>query len=173
MGWWIAALAVVAFLALYAWWTARRLDRLHRRLDAAAAALDEQLVHRAEAAAASGEPALAAVALAAQATAGRLDAAREAAENALNDAILLSLAARGPAPDERFAGLLDEAARAAFARRFFNDAVRDVLVVRDRRVVRWGHLAGRAPRPAYLELDDGLLPVVPPVGRSAVPATET
>jgi hypothetical protein len=37
--------------------------------------------------------------------------------------------------------------------------VRDALVIRDRRVVRWLRLAGRAPHPAYFEMDDEELPV--------------
>jgi hypothetical protein len=52
----------------------------------------------------------------------------------------------------------DEALRATFARRFHNDAVRDALVVRDRRLVRWLRLAGSAPHPAYFEMDDEELP---------------
>jgi len=47
-------LAMVGLLAvlhvLYSTWTARRLDRLHARVDAATAALDRQLRYRAEAA---------------------------------------------------------------------------------------------------------------------------
>jgi len=42
----VAVLGVVALLVLYAMWTARRLDRLHARVDAAAAALDGQLARR-------------------------------------------------------------------------------------------------------------------------------
>jgi hypothetical protein len=52
----------------------------------------------------------------------------------------------------------DDALRASIARRFYNDTVRDALVVRDRRVVRWLALAGRAPHPAYFEMDDEELP---------------
>jgi hypothetical protein len=44
------------------------------------------------------------------------------------------------------------------ARRFYNDTVRDALVVRDKRVVRWLGLAGHAPHPAYFEMDDEELP---------------
>jgi hypothetical protein len=52
----------------------------------------------------------------------------------------------------------DDALRASIARRFYNDTVRDALVVRDRRVVRWLALAGHAPHPAYFEMDDEELP---------------
>ena len=65
--------------------------------------------------------------------------------------------------------LHDEALRATFARRFYNDTVRDALVVRDRRVVRWLRLAGSAPHPAYFEMDDEELAVAErsrlPLGR--------
>ena len=51
-----ALLALVGLLAVlhvvYATWTAKRLDRLHARVDAATAALDGQLRQRAEALAA-------------------------------------------------------------------------------------------------------------------------
>jgi hypothetical protein len=35
-----------------------------------------------------------------------------------------------------------------------NDAVRDTLALRSRRLVRWLHLAGTAPMPAYFEIAD-------------------
>ncbi len=38
------------------------------------------------------------------------------------------------------------------ARRVHNDAVRDTLMLRRRRVARWLGLAGRAPRPRYFEI---------------------
>jgi len=171
MVWWVAAVvAVIAILALYAWWTARRLDRLHARLDAAAAALDEQLVRRAEAAeasAGSAQLALRAAADAALASRGSLDGEREETENELGAAVTDAVEAGPLVAGSQLAELLDQATRAAVARRFYNDTVRDVLVVRDRRVVRWLHLAGRAPLPSYLELDDGVLPPVPQPTRQA------
>ena len=47
-GWWWLAVAgaLVALLALYLSMTAGRLDRLHRRIDAAETALDVQLLKR-------------------------------------------------------------------------------------------------------------------------------
>jgi hypothetical protein len=169
--------AVVVLIGGYAWWTARRLDRLHVRLDAAAAGLDDQLGRRAAAALGlvefgpigSGDDAdrrqLGAAVSAALALMGRIDQPREAVENDLGDAIASIVAdadLRDPeAVPATVVELLEQATRATFARRFYNDAVRDVLVVRDRRVVRWLHLSGRAPRPSYVELDEGLLPPVP------------
>ena len=148
--------AVAAFLvanAHYLIWTARRLDRMHRRLDAAAAALDAQLRARADAAAtfASGVrgPArreLAEAATGALAVEG-LGHDREAAESTLSRAL------------QGLAGDLDTdvvvaVTRTTFARRFHNDAVRDALVVRRRRVVRYLRLAGSARLPSFFEMDD-------------------
>jgi hypothetical protein len=165
------ALVVIAALVLYASWAARRLDRLHARLDAAGTALDAQLQRRAVTARAFGgvvnlDPSiaaeLAATANEAASTSG-LGRNREIAEHALTRALAVAVAGateRGaPASGTALTEMHDEALRATFARRFYNDAVRDVLVVRDRRVVRWLRLAGRAPRPAYFEMDDEELAV--------------
>jgi hypothetical protein len=154
----VALGAVVLLLGLYAAWTARRLDRLHARLDAAAAALDAQLRARAEAAArfaAEGHLARDAVAGLAQAAAAAAEAAglgheRESVENALSRA--LTAAGDDVAAEPVGFALAEAVTRASFARRFHNDAVRDVVVVRRRRIVRYLRLAGRAPLPAYFEV---------------------
>lgn len=197
MALWVGiAIILVALICFYAWWTARRLDRLHTRLDSAAIALDGQLVRRAEAAAVAAgmllvdeTPAvgrgdelqtdvtrLADTARAALVCRGRLDRDRETVENALSTAATEVAEPRVGRVDatsgEALSALIDQATRAAFARRFYNDAVRDVLVVRDRRVVRWLHLAGRAPLPSYLEMDDGSLPSLPPLTGSSLTAAE-
>jgi hypothetical protein len=148
------AALLVAAIAWYAVWTAGRLDRLHRRVDAAAAALDGQLRRRAETAARfaaqrrRGTGELTAAAAAALHCDG-LGHDREQVENALSRAITSLPRLEGD--------LLDEATRAAFARRFYNDTVRDVLVVRRRRIVRYLRLAGHAPLPAFFELDEPAL----------------
>jgi len=150
--------AVALLLVVYGFWTARRLDRLHARLDAAAAALDAQLRARAEGAArfaAEGDlprEGVAELALAAEiaAEAPGLGHDREAVENRLSRA-LREVTGEAGADAAGFA-LADTATRASFARRFHNDAVRDVLVVRKRRIVRYLRLAGRAPLPAYFEI---------------------
>jgi hypothetical protein len=159
---WLATLSIlVVALGVYASWAAKRLDRLHRRLDTTAGALDDQLRSRARTVArvaATGglpNPAAEALARAAAAAVGEpgLGSAREAVENALSRE--LSDAARGlPESSGALADLADAVTRASFARRFYNDAVRDVLVVRRRRIVRLLHLAGHAPRPMYFEIED-------------------
>jgi hypothetical protein len=170
VGYVVAALVVVALLVLYAHWTARRLDRLHARVDAAATALDAQLLRRASmtAAFASVMPFSPSTATALVDSAGEavrirgLGQDREVAENAvtrsLTDAVAISPDSFSE-PSTAAREMHDEALRATFARRFYNDSVRDALVVRDRRVVRWMRLAGRAPLPAYFEMVDEELPV--------------
>jgi hypothetical protein len=137
--------------------------------DAAAAALDAQLGRRSLTAATFAarvplppELALALSTAAAEASiATGLRHDREAAENALTRA-LTRVGAVVPevftAPTEAGTDMHDEALRASFARRFHNDAVRDALVVRDRRLVRWLRLAGSAAHPSYFEMDDEELP---------------
>lgn len=179
MVWLAVAAIVVVALGLYAHWAARRLDRLHRRLDAAAAALDDQLRTRAELAAvlatgaAARAPSLAAglAADAADARARRgLDHDRELAESALSRLLVDAVAVLGadPASADVVAAAVDAHLRVGFARSFHNDAVRDALVVRRRWIVRLMHLAGHAPRPAYFEIDAA--PVeIPRAGAVAAP----
>jgi hypothetical protein len=50
--------------------------------------------------------------------------------------------------------LVDAEQLVILARRVHNDAVRDTLGLRSRRLVRWLHLAGTAPLPAYFEIAD-------------------
>lgn len=155
-----ALLGFVGLLAVlhvvYATWTAKRLDRLHARVDAATTALDGQLRQRAEAAQAFARSSrrvaardLADAAEAALTTPG-LGHDREAAESALSRA----LQALGGEAD---ADLVEVVLRTGFARRFHNDAVRDALVVRRRRIVRWFRLAGTARLPSFFEMDEPAL----------------
>ena len=157
--------AVLAVVALYCLYTARRLDRLHARIDAAAAALDAQLRKRCDAVAAAGRRAVRESAADAS-HAARVGARREVAglasrprgrrERAV-DARSHALVDERPrvflSPSQAAVEVHDEALRAAIARRFYNDTVRDALVVRDRRVVRW--LAPGRPRAASGVLRDG------------------
>jgi hypothetical protein len=162
----IAVAVAAVLLAVYASWTAGRLDRLHARVDAAAVALDDKLRTRAEAAAklaTTTQLPRAAVTDLAQAAAGAagavgLDHARETLENALSRALKEASASLSPTAPET-AALIDVVTRVSFARRFHNDAVRDALALRRRWVVRLLHLAGHAVRPAYFEIDDTALAI--------------
>ena len=158
---------VVLLLIVYAFWTASRLDRLHARVDAAAAALDAQLRARADAATRCGTdcpltPSVAAdlerSAAAARDVSG-LGHDREEVENALSRA-LTDVDGDVAGTPAGFA-IADAATRASFARRFHNDAVRDVLVVRRRRIVRYLRLAGRAPLPSYFEMVEPVMSGTP------------
>ena len=156
----VIGIVVALVLGLWLAATANRLDRLHVRTDAAWAALDAALarravVARAVAAATSldrdmgsvGADKLRAVAERAESTPR---SEREEAENALS----LELAAvdRGRLPLALAAELLDAEQRVVIARRVHNDAVRDTLGQRRRRLVRWLKLAGTAPQPEYFEI---------------------
>jgi hypothetical protein len=84
---------------------------------------------------------------------------REMVENALSRALRDTVAAGG-CEERALQHVGDAVMRASFARQFHNDAVRDALVVRRRRIVRFLHLAGSAPLPAYFEIDDGPVAIV-------------
>jgi 8-oxo-dGTP pyrophosphatase MutT (NUDIX family) len=150
----LAAVLIVG--GIWAFQTAHRLDRLHVRYDLSWQALDGILARRAVVARAVATDAygngaagrrLAALADAAERAPRH---AREAAENELSTA----LAAVDPAtlPVALVAEMADAEARVLLARRFHNDAVRDTLALRERRLVRWLHLGGTAAMPTYFEI---------------------
>jgi ribonuclease D len=121
----------------------RRLDRLHRRLDAARAALDTALVRRAAAARTAGVDGPAPTGSWAE---------RETAANTLGRA--LALLDRTSLPVEVRAELAEAEQMLALARRVHNDAVRDTLGLRSVWMVRRLHLAGHGPVPRYFEIVD-------------------
>jgi hypothetical protein len=169
---WVWALLVLAVLVLV-WVTvlnaARigRLDRLHVRTDAARSGLESALERRVGAAVAvaavlEGAPpgpgrgpdraeslrGAVAAARAARVT----DTDREGAENVLGRA--LGSVDRSVLPPAVLEELVDAEQLLILARSVHNDAVRDTLGLRSRRLVRWLHLAGTAPLPAYFEIAD-------------------
>ncbi len=165
---WVIALAVVAVVGLYLRGLAGRLDRLHVRVEAARDALDAQLVRRAAAAlelAHAGllDPATS-VLLAEEAYGAQTaePAQRPRAESELTGALHAAI------PDAQTVGALTDTSRGSahldalrvscghvvLARRFYNEAVRSTQGLRDRRLVRWLHLAGTAPYPRAFEMDD-------------------
>jgi hypothetical protein len=147
----IAVVAIVVALASYLTWMAGRLDRLAVRVEAAASALDAQLIRRAAIAvelAGSEHPNLQAAAhLAFDEAATGND--RSAVESELSRALRAT-------PEVAAVDVMAVAARKVMlARQFHNDAVRDLLALRRRWVVRLLHLYGRAGPPAYVEFDAG------------------
>ena len=155
----IAAVAVTVVLFAWVSWTVTRLDRLHGRTALARSALDSALVRRAAALQAlASHPD---IALGPQREARLLelaaasldadDSTREAAENDLSRALRDIPTGADPA---LLADLTDAARRVALARRFYNDAVRDTVSLRRRRMPRLLRLAGAEPLPVFFEIDD-------------------
>lgn len=154
----ILALAGLTVL-LFVWvgWTSRRVRLLSDRTSTARSSLDAQLVRRAAALQALAEGSALDPELAARLrtlAGASLDAdpsAREAAENDLSRAL-------HDIPADVDAALLgdlaDAARRVAFARRFYNDAVRDTVSLRRGRLPRLFRLGGGQPLPAFFEIDD-------------------
>jgi hypothetical protein len=163
-------IAVVFLIGVYVSWRATRLDRLHVRVETARAALDAALVRRAAAAlelAASRllDPAASLVLATAAYEARTADADnREFAESDLSRAL------RAVTDQPDFAGtvagesggdatdvleeLSSSAAKVAYARRFYNDAVAQARTARRKPLIRVLPLAGRAPLPDFFEIDD-------------------
>lgn len=208
----LVVIVVIGALVLVGWYTAHRLDRLHRKVVASRLALDTQLARRGIAItdlASSGamDPASSMVVLAAVVQtaldADTGDAALRAAVPDLADhlsqvpepvksqhrpsraavsAVLaegldttrleqesnLSRAVRAALFDEATVAelyedpeiepLLNDVAqtwyRVQLARRFHNESVDQAQVLRRKTLVRWGHLAGHAPMPQPVDMDD-------------------
>ncbi|MDX8035809.1 NUDIX domain-containing protein [Lentzea sp. BCCO 10_0856] len=150
-----ALIIVLVALLLAAWILsiANRLDRLHVRTDAAWAALDAALARRAVVTRALLDPELSAAASKAESA---TRAERELAENELSG--LLGVVDRSTLPPALAAELSDAEERVMLARRVHNDAVRDTLLQRRRRMVRWLRLAGTAPQPSYFEIAEPAAP---------------
>ncbi|MFI0486911.1 hypothetical protein [Actinomadura sp. 9N215] len=160
--------AVAFLVAVYVSWRATRLDRLHVRVETARAALDAALVRRAAAAlelAASRllDPAASLVLATAAHEARTADADnREFAESDLSRALRAvvdqpefvgTLTAQG-AGEAVLDELSSSAAKVAYARRFYNDAVAQARIARRKPLIRILPLAGRAPLPDFFEIDD-------------------
>lgn len=156
--WTLTALLVLVLIgvAVWAYQTAHRLDRLHVRCDLSWQALDAALGRRAVVARAiavdaySAGPQGARLVTLADTAERASRSAREAAENELSTE--LTLVDAEAVPPALMAELSEAESRVLLARRFHNDAVRDTLALRDRRPVRWLRLGGRAARPTYFEI---------------------
>jgi hypothetical protein len=176
-------LAVVAVLLMIGWYlsyTAARLDRLHEKVQARRATLDVQLVRRAAAAVELGQqldPAAGLILI--DAATSALSAGEdpdpqadplavptylEDVENELSRSLTHVLGdpaevaeLRGrPYGEAALQVLVQATERVQLARRFHNDAVAQAQRVRRKRVVRWARLAGFAPWPQMIEIDDQL-----------------
>lgn len=175
LSWAFATLFVLVIIAWYLTYTAARLDRLHVRLVGTLAALDAQLVRRAESAlelATGGVLDAATSLILANAAAESLEnpgehgEIREGVESdltealhvSLTDATCASIREAGPLAVDQLARLRSACNRVELARRFHNDAVTDVRRVRRKWVVRLFRLAGHTPMPRTVEFDDEMPP---------------
>ncbi|MGL5866930.1 MAG: hypothetical protein ACRCYX_13885 [Dermatophilaceae bacterium] len=178
----VIGLVVVAWYLSY---SASRLDRLHAKAEGAMSALDAQLVRRAEATlelANSGALDPASALLLAHAATESLErvtehpraedlldgqhfGGREEIESDLSRVLRSTLthetvaalrSHRADLIDESLARIAASGLRVRMARRFHNDAVREVRRVRAKRIVRTFRLAGYAGLPERVEFDDDL-----------------
>lgn len=160
---WIAlAVIITAYLTWWISFTVTRLDRLHARVDAAQAALDAQLVRRAAALDRLRPDGPEVPRLTPPLTA----ADRQQAENDVGRAVTGLLremeGGAGGVPTGRHADvaeLRETTERVHLARLFYDDAVRDTRILRERRLSRVLHLAGRREVPPYFDIDDTVPPL--------------
>lgn len=171
---WIWVALAVVLVGLYLSWTAGRLDRLHARIDAAKAGLDAQLLRRSSATLELSTSTLldpaASVLLYQAAHAARTasEEGRELAESELSQALRAVFAEpeqvkelHGLVGGEEYVVELSSAVRRVpMARTFHNDSVRAARAVRRHRIVRLFRLAGYAPFPQTVEIDDEAPPVL-------------
>ena len=179
--WIVLALGLVA-IGWYLTYTAARLDRLHARVQGTLAALDAQLVRRAEAtlelanarvldaasalmlASAASDSLSAAEDEDTDADRQRFSNERETVESRLSEALglaltadtLASLPGAGGFGDDIVSRVRATGLRVQLARRFHNDAVTDVRRVRRQWAVKWFRLAGHADMPQTVEFVDAL-----------------
>ncbi|NDL56113.1 hypothetical protein F7O44_03390 [Phytoactinopolyspora sp. XMNu-373] len=167
--WILVAGGVLLLLGIYLSWTAGRLDRLHARVDASRAVLDAELLRRSASAlelATSNllDPATSVVIADAASRARTVDEdGRHQAESDLTAVLGAALDEpeelavwRDEEPElaEALGELGMACRRAAHARRFHNELVRGAQRLRRKLLVRWLRLAGHAPWPEPVELDD-------------------
>jgi hypothetical protein len=182
----LLVLLLLGTVVVYLSATAGRLDRVHQRIETAAAALDAQLLRRAALSADladSGllDPATSLLLGDAARRAAGADPADPAERSAAESGLTRVLgevfaseqdtaevlgdeddAAVDPAASDLLGELAAACRRVELARRFHNDAIASARELRRRRLVRWFHLAGRTPWPQTVELAD-----TPPAGLAA------
>jgi len=180
------ALIVAGVLALLVWLTwsrANRLDRLHRKVAATCATLDTQLVRRAAVAAelaSSGrlDPATGLLLADGAFEALGLDdwsgtaGEREEVESGLtailrtvlDDPEEVAALQADPVAEALLADLAQAWYRVQLARRFHNEAVAQTQRVRRKLLVRGLRLAGHAPMPRTIEIDDSWPSALPRPG---------
>lgn len=146
----VLGLVVLILLAVWATWTAMRIDRLDARVEGAWQGLDAQLVRRAMALQDSADKRGDRDARDTTVRALRADdrAARAEAENLVGAEIG---ALPADARDER---LRTACTQVQTARTFYNDAVRAYTALRAQRLPRLLRLGSATPLPPYFDIDD-------------------
>jgi predicted negative regulator of RcsB-dependent stress response len=155
--WWVVGVVVaVALLSAYLFWTAHRVERVHRRAQSGERSLDAHLMRRAAAAAVVAElrddDELYAAARAA------LDAAPDERESAENDLTRQLQTLTLVAGDAASRTLVATSRRVVLARQVHTDLVRDALTSRERLLVRVLLMARRYPRPQYFDIVEPHMP---------------
>ncbi len=162
--WLVLVVGAVVLLVAWTAWTLTRLRRLEARVARAWAVLEDRLHQRAalaadlasDSSAALGEDRATRLKAAAFDAQHPLTGDRELAENALGRE-LRALPGEVPGvPAARLSALADADARMALARRFYNDAVRDTHLLRQRRTPRLLRLHADRPLPRFFDVEDGL-----------------
>jgi hypothetical protein len=180
-GVWLLLVGVLVLL-LVAWtvWTLVRLSRLEARVARAWTALDAQLQRRAGLAeelarsypAAVGEDRAQYLAAFAADARAPMDGDRELAENLLGRELRELPADLAGVPTALQHDLAGTTTRVGLARRFYNDAVRDIRDLRGHRLPRLLRLHARRPLPRYFDIDDRLVEVTSTSSSGGSPATE-
>ena len=160
---WLAG-AVVLVLLAWTVWTLIRLRRLERRVARAWTALSTQLQRRAGLAeelarnhpGALGEERARLLAAAAAEARTPSTGDRELAENALGRQLRELGPALSGVPAALRADLTGTATRVGLARRFYNDAVRDIRALRRARWTKVLRLHAGRPLPGFFDIDDDL-----------------
>lgn len=171
LGWLIVIVLALAFIVWRLSALAGRIDRLHHRIELARASLDAQLLRRAraaEAVAASGliDPASAIVLAQAASNSRNADPADPLERGIVESEMSRDLRevfgdpeAAGdlwssPEGSELLGDLASACRQVMLTRRFLNDGVQAARLLRSGRLVRVFRLAGNAPQPTTMEMDD-------------------
>lgn len=167
--WLLTAVVVLLVLVLWTGWTLTRLRRLEGRVARAWTALDTQLQRRAglaeelarEFPGAVGEECALRLARAAADARAPVAGDREMAENALGRALRELPEDLAGVPTALLSDLTGTTTRVGLARRFYNDAVRDIRALRRRRLPRLLRLHASHQLPRYFDIDERADRVVP------------
>lgn len=178
--WLVVAVLVAIVLTWWITFTVTRIGRLYVRTEAAQASMDAQLVRRSaalaivsETAPALGPPESARLRGISQRALIASPQDRQAAENDVSRAIAGLVESRvGTAALDGAEGaeLAEACARAAIARRFYNDAARDTRSLLSARMPRYLRLARGRDRPQFFDIEDA--PRWPPPADAVTPSVD-